>query len=170
MSHFVLDHNFPIVVVEGLPWPDPIRLTSLYDYDPRLTRNHEDWQVLMELAKRGDVDGYISNDDRMLNAATEMVALSMTPLVLILMQGTGNDPLKATGLLMSHLVEITMRERENTRAQLYRLRAGNLGDQRRPLQEVFRTLADRANDHVDRMVSRERARIQAWGGTSADSG
>ena len=164
MPHFVLDHNFPIAVVTGVDWPPAPRLTSLETYEPRLIRNHEDWQVLTELARRGDVDGYITNDDSMLNLPTEMIALSLTPLVLVVTSDTGDDPLKATGLLMTHLVEITMRERGNTQAQLYRLRAGDLGRQRRDLRLHLRELADRENDLVDRMRSVQRAKIETWPG------
>ena len=164
MPRFVLDHNFPIAVVTGIDWPPDIRLTSLETYEPRLIRDHEDWQVLTEMARRGDVDGYITNDDSMLNLPTEMVALSLTGLILVVTRDTGDDPLKATDLLMTHLVEITVRERGNVQGQLYRLRAGDLGHQRRDLRLHLRELADRENAQADRMRSEERAKIESWPG------
>jgi hypothetical protein len=148
----------------GIKWPPNISLDSLRRYDARLVENHADWQVLRELDRRGDVDGYITNDARMLNLATEMVTLSLSRLILVATDGVGDDPLAATGLLMVHLVEITVRERENRRAQLYRLRPRELGRQREDVRKILIDLAARQYAHIDQMISRERQTIEAWPG------
>ena len=163
MPRFVLDHNFPYAAT-GIKWPPDLTLTRLSEYDRRLIRDHADWQVLTEIVRRGDADGFITNDGRMLNLAPEMVALSLSRLVLIVTDETGDDPLVATGLLMTHLVEVTIRERENRGPRLYRLRRLDLGHQSEPIQVVLRRLADRKYIHVDRMISEERRRIEAWPG------
>jgi hypothetical protein len=58
LPRFVLDHNFPLMST-GIKWPPSISLEPLSRYDARLTENHTDWQVLRELDRRGDADGYI---------------------------------------------------------------------------------------------------------------
>ncbi len=52
--------------VAGFDWAPTISVSRLTDVDPGLTRNREDWQVIVALARRGDVDGLITNDSRML--------------------------------------------------------------------------------------------------------
>ncbi|MDP8922590.1 MAG: hypothetical protein M3O34_06895 [Chloroflexota bacterium] len=164
MPRFVLDHNFPYTAT-GIRWPPTITLTPLQEYDRRLVREHEDWQVLTELARRGDVGGYITNDTndaRMLNLPTEMVALARSRLILVVTDETGDDPLAATGLLMAYLPEIAVRERGNRHAQLDRLRPLDLGRQRDDVQKILRELADRHYAHVDQMIAREWTKIEAW--------
>jgi hypothetical protein len=84
-------------MLTGIKWPPNMSLEALSHYDSRLIENHEDWQVLRELDRRGDVDGYITNDAKMLDLSTEMVALSFSRLILIATDGVGSDPLAATG-------------------------------------------------------------------------
>jgi hypothetical protein len=163
VAHFVLDHNFPYTAT-GIKWPPALSLTPLRDYDQRLVRDHDDWQVLASLARRGDVDGYVTNDARMLDLPTEMVALTLSRLILVVTDGTGADPLAATGLLMAYLPQIAVRERNTRRAQLYRLRAIDLGRQRESVQGILRELADRQYTHIDQMIARERRRIEGWSG------
>jgi hypothetical protein len=103
--HFVLDQNFPIQVT-GLPWPHGINLTRLYTLDPSLVADTEDWEVLLALSRRGDVDGFVTNDDKMLSLAREMIFLMRSRLKLVVTVGVGHDPLRATGLLMVSLPQI----------------------------------------------------------------
>lgn len=108
-AHFVLDHNFPGAVAKE-HWqnylPDGLRLTRLYDLDPDLSRDHEDWQILLKLDRRGDVDGFITNDYRITRSATEMVAMAQTALALVVTVKSGHHPVRAMGLVMVHLIEI----------------------------------------------------------------
>jgi len=44
----VLDQNFPLYVM-AFEWTRPdLRISRLYDIQPELTRDQEDWQVLLE--------------------------------------------------------------------------------------------------------------------------
>ena len=109
-AHFVLDHNFPWQVTD-LPWPEHLRLTRLADYDASLIQHYDDWQVFDALNRRGDVDGFITNDAKILHLAREMVVLSRTRLALVVAAGVGHDPIRATGLVMLYLGQITHRLR-----------------------------------------------------------
>ena len=123
-AHFVLDHNFPWQVT-ALPWPEGLRLTRLADYDARLTQSYDDWQVFYALDRRGDVDGFITNDAKILHLAREMVVLSETHLTLVVTDRVGHDPIRATGLVMLYLGQIV--HRLSPRAQIFTLRSGDLG-------------------------------------------
>jgi hypothetical protein len=103
----VLDQNFPLAVKRkgaaeaavssvGLEWPFDITLVPLAEIDPGLVEQVEDWQILEALHRRGGIDGLITNDERILSQAREMVVLSRTRLVLVVTRGTGHDPLRAT--------------------------------------------------------------------------
>jgi hypothetical protein len=59
------------------------------------------------LDQQGDVDAFITNDARMLNLPKELIALSRTRLALVITDGVGHQPLRATGLIMVHLEHIT---------------------------------------------------------------
>ena len=59
--HFILDQNFPWYVV-SFPWPSNIGITRLPDHAPDLVQSVEDWEVFLELSKRGGADGFITND------------------------------------------------------------------------------------------------------------
>src|SRR4051794_1149878 len=107
-THFVLDQNFPWYVT-SFAWPSTLRVTRLSDVAPDFVSGVEDWQVILELARTGDVDGYITNDSSMLEQAEEMVALGRTHLALVVTRGVGHQPLRATGLVMVHLDEIARR-------------------------------------------------------------
>lgn len=57
----MLDQNFPWFVA-GFRWPADLRITRVPDYPPELVHAVEDWEVLVELSKRGDVDGVVTQD------------------------------------------------------------------------------------------------------------
>jgi hypothetical protein len=158
--HFVLDHNFPWLAVRGIQWPPILRITPLVDVDRQLVANHDDWQVIVRLAERGDVDGFITNDAGILEQAREMVALRETRLALVVTDGVGHNPIRATGLLMVFLEEIARQPTDQT--TIYRLRAGRLQDARTtPNREIDR-LARRANIQSNRLIAEERRVIAAF--------
>ena len=105
-THYVLDQNFPWHVT-GLTWPPSIQISRLVEVAPQLTRHVDDWEVLLGLDLLGGVDGFITNDASMLVLPTEMVALSRTRLALVVTGGVGHEPLRATGLVMVHLQQVT---------------------------------------------------------------
>ena len=158
-AHFVLDHNFPWQVTD-LPWPEGLRLTRLADYDASLIQHYDDWQVFDALNRRGDVDGFITNDAKILHLAREMVVLSRTRLTLVVADGVGHDPIRATGLVMLYLGQIT--HRLSHRAQIFTLRSGDLGRyQCSPAKRINR-LAEHQNITPQELIAREREQLTAF--------
>ena len=146
-----------------LPWPEHLRLTRLADYDANLIQHYDDWQVFYALDRRGDVDGFITNDANILQQAREMVVLSRTRLALIVSDGVGHDPIRATGLVMLYLGHIV--HRLSHRAQIFTLRPGDLGRyQSSPAEQIDR-LADHRNiapPELAELIAREREQLAAF--------
>ena len=159
IAHFVLDHNFPWQVTD-LPWPEHLRLTRLAAYDANLIQHYDDWQILDALSRRGDVDGFITNDAKILHLARDMVVLSGMRLTLVVTDGVGHDPIRATGLVMLYLGQIV--HRLSHRAQIFTLRPGDLGRyQSSPAKQIDR-LADHRNIAPPELIAREREQLAAF--------
>lgn len=98
-THFVLDQSFP--ALPDVRWPPSIRITHVHEYDARLTGDIEDWQVMLSLHQRGDVDVFVTQDRHILDSPTEMVVLARIGLALVVASDTGDNPLRAAGLLLA---------------------------------------------------------------------
>lgn len=112
---FLLDQDFPNPSIPDLP---DIDLRPLREVHPDLIRDHEDWEVLREIRRRGGADGLITLDAGMLSQPKEMVVLRQTRLTLVVFRGTNNDPFVAAGLMMIHAPQI-VRQLDRRRAQLW---------------------------------------------------
>lgn len=153
--HFVLDQNFPLYVT-GFQWTRPdLRISRLSEIDPELTRDHDDWEVLVALHERGDIDGFISNDAKMLNLPTEMVVLHSTSLTMVITDGVGDQPIRATGLIMVHLETIVSQMSKKPRIWILRPAALSA---KRPWDYLNR-IAQKRSVAVDPMVEEERVRL-----------
>lgn len=119
---FALDQNFPEPIVTALNEFIPeAELVSLRDIDPMLVGNIEDWQILLALHHHArDWDGLITTDSGMLNLAREIAVVEQTKLTLVIAAAAGHDPLRATGLLFTHLSYICSLTDPNE-AQIWRL-------------------------------------------------
>lgn len=159
--HFVLDQNFPRQAT-GLPWPPLIQVRHLEAVDPALIANHEDWQIFLELERRGGFDGFVTNDADILNSAREMVALSQTRLVLVVTDAVGHNAIRATGLIMVYLDQIAkqMVAPSSKRPLIYLLRPGPV----RPVavDNQISKLAQRERITWNELVKRERELIETW--------
>lgn len=152
--HFVLDHNFPYQVVHGLAWPPYLRLSALKDVAPHLVDQQDDWRILLALAERGDVDGYIANDTDLLDGVEELVALTRTQLTVVVTAGVGHNPLRASGLLMTYLAEIAKQvQRERRRPVIYRIAAAPLGGFRRTPGQYIDRIAERRGALARELIS-----------------
>ena len=147
-KHYVLDHNFPFYVVQ-FAWPKAITVSRLADVDRTLIRTREDWEVLLALDKRGDVDGFITNDARMLLQPKEMIALSRTRLDLVVTDGVGHEPLQATGLVMVHLERIAVSASAEPRIVVVRPAALRPGSPWQQINVIAQHLNVNVNDLVD---------------------
>ena len=153
--HFVLDQNYPIAPL-SIRWPTALQLSRLAEIAPELVRDHEDWEIVHALNQRGDVTGFVTNDADMLELPREMVVLNDSQLTLVITDGVGHDPIRATGLLMVHLQEIA--RRVINKPQIFVLRP-------RPLQPLtsgsqLDKLADRQHIQTNRLISQERAVVR----------
>ncbi len=152
--HFVLDQNFPQQIVQ-LAWPPWLRVSRLAAIEPRLTANFDDWQVLLALNQRGDVDGFITNDAAILYLAREMVVLQRTTLALIIADKVGHDAIRASGLLMTHLTLIA--RGLNGKPQIHVLRPALVKPQT-PGQQL-NVIAQHSNIPPAHLIRTERAAI-----------
>ncbi len=141
--HFVLDQNFPWYAA-SVEWPSSLKISRLNDVDSTLTHDKEDWEVLLGLSSRGDVDGFITNDAKMLMLPSEMVALSRTRLAVVIPDDVGYAPIRATGLVMVHIEEIS--KSLDGRPQVFRLRA-------RQVKREF------PRDHLERIATQRKQRV-----------
>ena len=124
MRRFALDQNFPLPIANVLArYIVEAELLPLAAIDPALTRDTEDWQVLLALHTHAEHwDGLITTDSGMLLLAKEMAVLCQTKLTLVVAEGAGHDPVKATGLVLAHLPGICAKT-DPTKPQLWVLRA-----------------------------------------------
>jgi hypothetical protein len=128
VRRFALDQNFPVPIVNVLrQYIVEAELVSLSSINPDLVRDTEDWQVLLALHKHpSHWDGLITTDAGMLRLPKEMAVLCQTKLTLVVAEGAGHDPVKATGLVLAHLPGICEKTDPNV-AQLWVLRATTRG-------------------------------------------
>lgn len=119
---FALDQNFPEPIVTALnDFIPEAELVPLRDIDPVLVANIEDWQILLALHHHArDWDGLITTDSEMLNLPREIAVVEQTKLTLVVAAAAGHDPLRATGLLFTHLSYICEQTDPNE-AQVWRL-------------------------------------------------
>jgi hypothetical protein len=120
-KRFALDQNFPQPIVSVLAAYIPeAELVPIGDIHPRLPLL-DDWEVLLTLhTHRDHWDGLITNDSDMLALPREMSVLIQTKLTLVVADAAGHDPIKATGLVLTHLPSICERSRPD-QAQLWHL-------------------------------------------------
>jgi hypothetical protein len=125
MCLFALDQNFPEPIIEALNEYIPeAELVPLREVDPHLAEI-DDWEVLLALWHHArQWDGLITNDGRMLNLPREMSVLRQTNLTLVIAHDSGHDPIRATGLLFTHLGYIC-RQTTPHEAQVWELKARN---------------------------------------------
>jgi hypothetical protein len=162
LTHFVLDQNFPLTALR-LDWPLSLRLTPLPAIEPDLVKDHEDWEILYRLNQRGDVHGFVSNDSGMLNLPREMVVLQSTGLTLVITDGVGHNPIRATGLLMVHLDEIA--KRITGRPQLFMIKPASMTPTN--LAKLTNGLAERARITPPDLLRREREAVRQHFGAGA---
>jgi hypothetical protein len=138
---FALDQNFPQPIVAVLDeYMTEAELVPIEQIDSRMA-TLEDWEILLALHHHDRPwDGLVTTDSDMLALPREMSVLCQTKLTLVVTEEAGHDPLKATGLVLSHLPGICQRT-DAERAQLWVLRT----TQRPPRDpwEQVRRIADR---------------------------
>ena len=141
MPRFALDHNFPVQIISDV-WPPSIELIRFGDIDPRMTE-WDDWQIILELERRGGFDGLITDDGDMLAERNPMVALSRTSLSLVIADAAGHQPIKAAGLLMIYLQAIIANRPRGP--SIFVLSVDEVGRKKRDIFECIRRIARQEN-------------------------
>jgi hypothetical protein len=120
---FALDQNFPEPIVDALKMAmdcaDLVPVREINADMPKL----EDWELLVRLRQHDrEWDGLITCDADMLNESRTMAALHRTGLTLVIADGQGHNPVRATGLVLFHLDHVC-KETVRNRPQVWILRA-----------------------------------------------
>jgi hypothetical protein len=117
-----LDQGFPQPIVAVLAeYITEATLVPFAEIDERLA-TVDDWEVLLALHHDERAwDGLVTTDDGMLSLPRELSVLMQTRLTLVVAEGVGHDPLKATGLVLSHLPGICKRTTP-AKGQIWNLR------------------------------------------------
>jgi hypothetical protein len=121
---FVLDENFPEPILRQAidTYVLEVEVRSIREFAPELTGpDVEDWQVIVGLRQRG-AQGLLTCDDSMLSLASVVAVIGQTTFSVVTCREAGHDPVKATGLLLTHLPTIGA-QHDDGRPQVWRLRA-----------------------------------------------
>lgn len=153
MTRFALDEDFPDTIIKplgmGVPEADLVPIRSI---DKRLLQM-DDWKLLLALHHLDVWDGLVSTDSSMLKLAREVAVIHQTRLTLVIVEESGHDPVRATGLLLVHLPTIC-RKTVRTTGQIWRLSAKNKNHDK-PWDELNKIAAHR-NISVQELFHKER--------------
>jgi hypothetical protein len=148
LALFALDHNYPASIIrQAESYLSEVELRFVDEIDPRLP-DFDDWELLLALCHHSESwDGMITNDAGILDQERELAVLGFTHLTLVAPVAAGHDPIRSTGLVLTHIENIAARTTPR-RPQVWRL-AGRTGGGQHP--DVFlERLAKRANmDPID---------------------
>lgn len=137
-----LDENFPQPILRKAidKYVLAIEVVPLSELDPGLLGAYQDDELISELARRR-VDGLITCDDNMVFRPEVLSVVQRTRFSVVTCRRVGDDPIRASGLLLVHLPDIASRHRSD-RPQIWRLGTA----QARPLEftEHKRIVDDRA--------------------------
>ena len=153
LPRFVLDQNFPLNILTALGYIPEANLTALHSVNSALIQDHEDWEILLDLHRRG-YDGFITADSAMIRLPKELAVLIQTGLTLVVTEGVGHDSIQATGLLLIHLPHIAHQTRKGT-PQLWRLRPPPRRNYIDPW-DILRAVADGLGESMRVLYRRER--------------
>lgn len=158
---FALDHNFPAPVLRSfallLPFVDLVPISEIDPAWPDLP----DAELLVELARSGHWDGLVTNDDNMPSLPREMAVLSQTDLTLVVARGEGSNPVRAVGVLLSHLSHIC--HQTTNRPQIWRLRVRQKPEG--SPREYLESIAERTGTTIEAILREHR--IAPRGGHSS---
>jgi hypothetical protein len=122
---FALDQNFPEPIVAALDeYIVEADLVPVRTIDRQLAEM-DDWELLLALHHHARPwDGLITTDSAMLRQPRELAVANQTNLTLVVAHDAGHDPIKATGLLFTHLGWIARQTRPDV-PQIWQLVAKN---------------------------------------------
>lgn len=120
-ARFALDEDFPdtILAALGLGVPEA-SLVPLREIHPALVQV-DDWEMLLGLRNLAGWDGLITMDTSMLHLPRELAVIHQTKLTVVAIDEAGHDPVRAVGLLLTHL-PVICRKTVRTKGQVWILR------------------------------------------------
>ncbi|TMK79761.1 MAG: hypothetical protein E6G47_07795 [Actinobacteria bacterium] len=118
---FALDENFPQPILREAiaKYVLGIDLVPLVDVDPKLLGAYQDDELVAELATLG-IQGLVTCDDNMIFRSEVLDAIERTRFSVVTGRRVGDDPVRASGLLLIHLPDVAKRYSPK-RAQIWRL-------------------------------------------------
>jgi hypothetical protein len=80
LPRFALDQNFPRPILDSVlaRWIPELTIVALSDVDPRLTKDHDDWEVILALHQLG-YEGFISLDKDMIHLPDVVAMVAAGP-------------------------------------------------------------------------------------------
>lgn len=148
MALFALDHNYPAPIIEeAMPYLSGVELVFIGKIDSRLPE-FDDWELLLALHHHArEWDGIISNDTSMLDQERELAVLGYTHLTLVAPVAAGHDPIRSTGLVLTHIENIAARTTPR-KPQVWRL-SGRTGSGQHPDQFIDKLAGKAGLDPID---------------------
>jgi hypothetical protein len=111
-----LDHNFPEPLLSGVArWMPEFAFHWIKDLPPGELNEHEDHDLVYELHRRA-FPVMATNNHKMLDDQRVLVAIEQTRLTVVAIEGAGDDPVFATGVLLRDLRDVL---RGNTPQGMY---------------------------------------------------
>lgn len=152
---FGVDHNFPLPILLDVVrrWTPELRLVPLKEIDSGLTKDLGDHRVIQGLWQKGFL-GLLTCDDSMLWLPEVVGIIAQTRFSVVACVNSGDDPLRATGLLLSQLPHIAKRH-DPTKPQVWFLKVS----ERQPR---------RFHEHVASVEKRSSVRIASLRMTQAE--
>lgn len=138
---FALDQNFPVPILKAMAMALPmVDLVPVREIAPELS-NVDDWELMLRLHQHERPwDGLITNDDSLLALPKEMTVLAQTRLTLVVVKGEGDNPVRATGVLLCHL-RFICHHTTQARAQIWNLRVSSKSPE--DVQKYLDSIAER---------------------------
>lgn len=96
-----------------------IEIVPLSELDPSLLGAYQDHELVAELAKSG-IQGLVTCDDNMMFRPEVLDAIEESGFSVVTCRRVGDDPVRASGLLLVHLPDIAKRHMTG-RPQIWRL-------------------------------------------------
>jgi hypothetical protein len=118
---FALDENFPQPILREAidKFVLGIEIALLVDIDLSLLGAYQDHELIAELARKR-IDGLVTCDDSMVFRPEVLEAIERFGFTLVTCRRVGDDPVRASGLLLVHLPDVAKRY-QRRRPQIWRL-------------------------------------------------
>jgi hypothetical protein len=152
-----LDHNFPETIVRAvMPYMPEVRFRWVREIDERLP-DLDDHDLVYELHRVG-FSVMVSDDYKLRSDPRVLVAVEQTRMTLLTIEGAGDDPILATGVLLRDLMPVL--RGDIPKGMIYKIKPTTLrGVRARKLADELedgKTYEDHQHEHGRPFISRNR--------------